>query len=184
MRITVYGSSSPRTPAAYLAAARELGRLVAERGWLMVNGAGKDGCMGALTDACMAAGGTVQGVILRRFAQEGLQHPGLSEVLVADDMRNRKRLLAEEADAFIALPGGPGTWEELWEIAVLRQIGVITAPLVAVDVDGCYAGFRQVLDRAERDGLLYGPAASLVHWARDAAQAVALVEACLRPRGG
>lgn len=180
MRITVYGSSSPRTPAAYLMAARELGRLVALRGWTLVNGAGRDGCMAALTDACLAAGGAVRGVILRRFADQGLQHPALCDVLVADDMRNRKRLLAEGADAFVALPGGPGTWEELWEIVVQRQIGAIAAPLVVVDVDGCYAGFRQVLDRAERDGLLYGPASELVHWAGDAAAAVAQVEAAIR----
>lgn len=177
MNVTVYGSSSPRTPLAYLTAARELGRLVAEQGWTLVNGAGKDGCMGALTDGCLAAGGTVRGVILRRFADEGLQHPALAEVLVAEDMRNRKRLLADQADAFIALPGGPGTWEELWEIAVQRQIGAITAPLVVLDVHGSYAGFRQMLARAETDGLLYGPASALVQWARDAAEAVALVAA-------
>jgi uncharacterized protein (TIGR00730 family) len=171
--VTVYGSSSPRTPAAYLAVAARVGRLVAGRGWTLVTGAGKEGCMGACADACLAAGGQVRGVILRRFAEQGLQHPSLAEVAVAEDMRTRKRLLAEGADAFIALPGGPGTWEELWEIAVQRQIGATSAPLVGVDVDGCYAGFRACLARAEADGLLYGPACELVAWVEDADAAVA-----------
>jgi uncharacterized protein (TIGR00730 family) len=128
--------------------------------------------MGALTDGCLAAGGTVRGVILRLFADQGLQHPHLLEVAVAEDMRSRKRLLAEPADVFIALPGGPGTWEELWEIAVQRQIGELKAPLIVVDVDGCYAGFRAMLVRAEADGLLYGPASELITWVGDADEAV------------
>jgi uncharacterized protein (TIGR00730 family) len=177
MRMTVYASSSPRTPDSYLRAAHELGRLVAARGWLLVNGAGKDGCMGALNDGCLAAGGQVQGVILRRFAEQGLTHPGLDGVLIAEDMRTRKRLLAEDADAFIALPGGPGTWEELWEIAVQRQICATRAPLVAIDINGFYTGFRAMLARAEEDGLLYGPAAELIGFAASPAEAVALVAA-------
>lgn len=180
--LTVYGSSSPRTPAPYLAAAAAVGRLAAARGWEVVTGAGRDGCMGALTDACLAAGGRVRGVILRCFAEQGLQHPALAEVAVAEDMRTRKRLLAEGAHAYLALPGGPGTWEELWEMAVQRQIAATAAPLVGVDVDGCYAGFRACLARAEADGLLYGPAADLVHWVEDAEAAVAAIERGLTRR--
>jgi uncharacterized protein (TIGR00730 family) len=155
--LTVYGSSSPRTPAAFLAAAAEVGRLAAQRGWTVINGAGSQGCMGACTDACLAAGGTVRGVILRKFADDGLAHPSLADLAVAEDMRTRKRLLAESADAFLGLPGGPGTWEEVWEIAVQRQIGALRAPLVLVDIDGCWQPVRAQLERAARDGLLYGP---------------------------
>lgn len=182
MIVTVYGSSSARTPAAYLRVAGEVGTLCARRGWTVVNGAGRHGCMGALNDAVLAAGGTVRGVILRQFADEGLQHAGLTDVAVADDMRRRKHLLADGADAFIALPGGPGTWEELWEIAVQRQIGNCRAPLIGIDVDGCYAGFRQILERAERDGLLYGPADELVTWVTTAAEAVARIAQSVTPK--
>jgi uncharacterized protein (TIGR00730 family) len=135
--------------------------------------------MGACADACLAAGGRVRGVILRQFAEQGLQHPALAEVAVAEDMRTRKRLLAEGARAFVALPGGPGTWEELWEIAVQRQIGATRAPLAVIDVDGCYAGFRACLARAEADGLLYGPADELVAWVADADAAIAVVASAL-----
>jgi uncharacterized protein (TIGR00730 family) len=175
MRVTVYGSSSGRTSAAYLRAAERLGARCAQRGWTVVNGAGRDGCMGALTDGVLAAGGRVHGVILRQFAEAGLQHPGLVDCQVADDMRTRKRLLAEGADAFIALPGGPGTWEELWEIAVQRQIGAITAPLIVVDVAGCYAPLRAQLERAASDGLLYGPPGDLLTFAGNADEAVSIL---------
>ena len=169
--VTLYGSSSPRTPAAYLAAAEEMGIACAARGWVLRTGAGRHGCMGAATDACIAAGGTVVGVILRKFLDEGLSHAGLAALAVADHMRERKRLLAEGADAFVCMPGGPGTWEEFWEMAVQRQIGAVSAPLVAVDVAGHYAPFRTMLERAHADGLLYGPPEELATWVADAAEA-------------
>jgi len=177
--LTVFGSSSPRTPATYLAAARELGRLAVAAGWRLRTGAGKDGCMGALTDAALAAGGSVEGVILRLFLDQGLAHPRLVSLEVAEDMRTRKRLLGEGADAVIALPGGPGTWEELWELAVQRQIGVMRIPFVAIDVDGHYAPFRAMLARAASDGLLYGPPEDLLTFAGDPATALRQVtDAC------
>ena len=162
--ITLYGSSSPRTPPAYVQAAAAVGAVCARRGWRLRTGAGRHGCMGAAADACIAAGGTVEGVILRKFLDEGLSHPDLARLAVADDMRSRKRLLAEGAAAYICLPGGPGTWEEFWEMVVQRQIGVVTAPLLALDVAGHYAPFRSMLQRAHDDGLLYGPPQELVEW--------------------
>lgn len=173
--VTVYGSSSPRTPLKYLVEARALGAGLARRGWTLITGAGKDGCMGAVADAALEAGGRVEGVILRQFVTEGLQHPAISEVLVADDMRSRKRLLAERADAFVALPGGPGTWEEVWEIAVQRQIKVTTAPLVCLDVDGFWEPFRAMLERAATDGLLYGPPEDILTVVADVDEALELI---------
>lgn len=170
--LTVFGSSSPRTPPAYLAAAAELGRLAVAAGWRLRTGAGKDGCMGACADAAIAAGGAVDGVILRLFLDQGLAHGGLASLAVADDMRTRKRLLIDGADAAIALPGGPGTWEELWEVAVQRQIGAVRLPFIAIDVDGHYAPFRNMLARAAQDGLLYGPPEELVVFADTPADAL------------
>lgn len=175
MILTVYGSSSPRTPTRYLDAAAELGRQAAAAGWTLRTGAGKDGCMGALADAALAAGGIVEGVILRLFHDQGLAHPELASLAIAEDMRTRKRLLLEGADAAIALPGGPGTWEELWELAVQRQIGATRIPFVAIDVDGCYAPFRTQLARAESDGLLYGPPHELLSFAETPDEALRLL---------
>jgi uncharacterized protein (TIGR00730 family) len=175
--LTVFGSSSPRTPTAYLDAAAELGRLAVHAGWRLRTGAGKDGCMGACADAAIAAGGSVDGVILRLFLDQGLAHAGLASLAVADDMRTRKRLLIEDSHAAIALPGGPGTWEELWELAVQRQIGAVRLPFVAIDVAGHYAPFRSMLARAEQDGLLYGPAEELVVFAESPADALRAIAA-------
>ena len=180
--ITLYGSSSPRTPAVYAQAAAAVGSVCARRGWRLRTGAGRHGCMGAAADACIAAGGTVEGVILRKFLDEGLSHAGMASLEVADDMRSRKRLLAEGADAFICLPGGPGTWEEFWEMVVQRQIGVVSAPLLALDVAGHYAPFRTMLERAHDDGLLYGPPHELVEWHDLVPAAEARLHELLTPR--
>jgi len=159
--LTVFASSSPRTPERYLELAREFGRQAAAEGLHLVNGAGHSGCMGALNDACLGAGGRVRGVILRHFLDEGLAHEGLHELAVTETMRERKRLLGAGSDAFLVLPGGPGTWEEFWEVAVERQIGSHRRPLLVLDPDDYYAGFIAQVERAAADGFLYGPAHEL-----------------------
>ena len=113
--------------------------------------------MGAVTDACLAAGGRAKGVILRKFLEQGLQHPELEEMLVVDAMRERKRLLGEQVDGYLVLPGGPGTWEEFWEVAVERQIETHARPVVVLNVDGFYDGFLEQARRAAEEGFLYGP---------------------------
>ncbi len=172
LRICVYASSSERTPAAYLAQSAQLGAALAAYPVTLINGAGRTGCMGALNDACIAAGGRVEGVILQQFVDDDLHHYHLHEMLVVDTMRERKRLLAQDIQGFIALPGGPGTWEELWEIAVERQIGTHQSPLILINYDGYYDGFQQQLARAEQDQMLYGPAADLVTFVSDADEAI------------
>ena len=136
--------------------------MLAEHGFIQRNGAGNDGCMGALTNAALQAGGQVEGVILRQFVDQGLQHPDLRNVIVTETMRERKRMLGADVDGFIILPGGPGTWEECWEVVVERQIGQHDKPIVILNVAGCYDGLAMQLQRAEQDGLLYGPASDLV----------------------
>jgi len=179
--ITVFCSSSPRTPQVYLAAAAEIGRLLAEAGCQVVTGAGHSGCMGAVTDACIAAGGRAKGVILREFLEQGLEHPELEEMVVAEAMRERKRLLGERVDGYLVLPGGPGTWEEFWEVAVERQIGTHARPVVLLNTDGFYDGFLTQVARAEREGFLYGPVDGLFAVARDPVEAVEAVEAVVGP---
>ena len=106
-KICVFASSSPRTPERYLREAAALGRLMAQRGWTCVNGAGRTGCMGALNDAVLAAGGRVEGVILRKFHDQALGHDRLHDLAIADTMRERKRLLGRPAAPERSLPDGP-----------------------------------------------------------------------------
>lgn len=154
--VTVFCSSSPRTPRLYLDDASRVGRLLAEAGCVVVTGAGGTGSMQAVSDACIAAGGTARGVILRKFLEDGLQHPELTEMVVTETMRERKRLLGEEVDAYLALPGGPGTWEELWEVAVERQIATHARPLVLANTNGYYEALLAQAERASREGFLQG----------------------------
>ncbi|MDA1047428.1 MAG: TIGR00730 family Rossman fold protein [Verrucomicrobia bacterium] len=135
-------------------------------------GAGRTGCMGALNDACLKAGGRIEGVILQKFVDDNLHHSHLHEMIVVDTMRERKRLLAKDINGFIALPGGPGTWEELWEIAVERQIGSHQVPLIIINYQGYYDGIRQQLLRAEKDLMLYGPASDLMTFVDDSTSAI------------
>lgn len=154
--VTVFCSSSPRTPEVYLEDAATVGRLLAEAGCEVVTGAGRTGCMQAVIDACLAAGGKARGVILRKFLDDGADHPELVEMAVTETMRERKRLLGEEVDAYLALPGGPGTWEEFWEVAVERQIETHARPLVLVNTNGYYDAFLAHAQRALEEGFLYG----------------------------
>ena len=160
--ITVFGSSSPRTPQRYIALGHALGAAIAQEGWIVRSGAGADGCMGAATDGALSAGGVVEGVNLRTFVDQGLVHRQISNLRIAENMRERKRWLGEGVSAYVALPGGPGTWEELWEVAVERQINVHRCPLILCDSEDYWAGFATMLQRAADDQLLYGPASDLL----------------------
>ena len=189
LNVCVYGSSSSRTPERYLAAARDLGGLLARRGDLCINGAGANGVMGALNSAIRAAGGRVRGVCHERFVDGAIDalFTGAAgmELVVArgTDLSARKRALACDADCIVALPGGPGTWDELWEAAALRQIGFESAaPVCVVNVDGYYDGFGTMLARAHADGILHKPPSEFLFFARDAAEALAWCEARVRER--
>jgi uncharacterized protein (TIGR00730 family) len=154
--VTVFCSSSPRTPRVYLDDAAAVGKLLAEAGCEVVTGAGGTGCMQAVIDACLGAGGRARGVILRRFLEDGVEHPELTEMVVTETMRERKRLLGEEVDAYLVLPGGPGTWEEFWEVAVERQLETHARPVVVANTAGYYEAFVAQAKRALTEGFLYG----------------------------
>ena len=158
LSVCVYGSSSRHTPEAYKAAARTLGAALAKRGHLCINGAGAQGVMGALNASCKAAGGRVRGVCHKMFVDGPITalFDGLELIQTeGDGLTERKQALAEGADCFIALPGGPGTWDELWEVACARQLGVgRSGPICLVNTDGYYDGFVTQLERAHADRLL------------------------------
>lgn len=136
--ICVYCGSSPGRLPAYREAALALGTLIARRGIRLVYGGGHVGLMGAVADAAIAAGGTVIGVIPRALQERELAHHGLAELLVVRDMHERKHRMASLADAFIALPGGYGTLEELSEMLTWNQLGLHTKPIGILNVAGYF----------------------------------------------
>lgn len=143
--VTVYAASSTRAPAELLELARALGWGLAERGWTVVYGGARIGLMGALADAALAAGGRVEGVILDTFAR--VAHAQLHALETVGDMRSRKAGLAHRGDAYVVLPGGFGTLEELSEILVERQLALHEKPLVVVNHQGFWDPLLAQLDR-------------------------------------
>jgi uncharacterized protein (TIGR00730 family) len=136
--VAVYcGSRFGDTPA-FTEAARTLGRLIAEAGGTLVYGGGGVGLMGAVADAAIAAGGAVLGVIPQALMDREVGHAGLTELHVVQTMHERKHIMASRADAFIALPGGIGTLEELYEMWSWQQLGYHDKPVALLNVDGYY----------------------------------------------
>lgn len=148
MQITIYSASSGQVPAVYLDAARELGHLMAARGHVLVNGAGRTGLMGAVADACLEKGGEAVGVIPQFMIEQGWQHRGMSRLEITPDMHRRKERMAELSDACIAMPGGVGTLEELLEIITWKQLGLYLKPIVILNINGFYNPLLELLEKA------------------------------------
>jgi uncharacterized protein (TIGR00730 family) len=153
-RICVFCGSSSGTRETYLQAAREVGRLLCERDIELVYGGGKVGLMGAVADACLAAGGRVTGVIPQLLVDKEVAHRGLTELRVVQTMHERKALMADLADAFLALPGGYGTWDELCEVLTWSQIGIQRKASALLNVNGYYDPLLAMADRAVAEGFL------------------------------
>ena len=153
-RICVFCGSAPGHDPVYAAAARDLGRSLAERGLELVYGGGRVGLMGQLADAALAAGGRVHGVIPQRLRDLEVAHEGLSELFVVDTMHARKAMMAKLSDAFFARPGGCGTLEELFEIVTWAQIGYHHKPVGILDVAGYYRPLLQFIDHAQAAGFV------------------------------
>jgi uncharacterized protein (TIGR00730 family) len=146
MRVCVFCGSSPGARPAYADAAVRLGRALAANGVGLVYGGAQVGLMGIVADSALAAGGSVVGVIPRALEELELAHRGLTELHVVGSMHERKALMAELADGFIALPGGIGTLEELFEVMTWAQLGMHRKPCGLLDVDGYFAGLLAFLD--------------------------------------
>jgi uncharacterized protein (TIGR00730 family) len=138
----------------YAAAAADMGRLLAQRGIRLVYGAGNVGLMGIAADAALAAGGQVIGVIPQLLVDRELAHQGLTELRIVSTMHERKALMAELADGFIALPGGLGTLEELCEALTWSQLGIHLKPCGALNVRGYFDHLSALLDHATREGFV------------------------------
>jgi uncharacterized protein (TIGR00730 family) len=138
----------------YAAATRDLARVAVARGWGLVYGGGRVGLMGILADAALALGGEVIGVIPRGLATKELAHRGVTRLEVVASMHERKARMAELASAFIALPGGVGTLEEMFEVYTWAQLGLHDKPCGVLDVDGYWDDLGGLLDRAVEEGFL------------------------------
>jgi len=147
-RLCVFCGSAVGGRPAYADAARALGAELVRRGIGLVYGGGSIGLMGVVADAVLAEGGAVTGVIPRALATKELLHTGLTETHVVASMHERKALMAELADGFVALPGGLGTFEELLEILTWSQLGIHEKPVGVLDVDGYWSGLVGLLDHA------------------------------------
>lgn len=154
LSICVYCGSRAGERAAYAEAARRLGGAIAAHGGRLVYGGGNVGLMGIVADAVLANGAPVCGVIPRSLMEREVGHRGLTELHVVETMHQRKQMMAERADAFVALPGGIGTFEELFEVWTWRQLGYHDQPIGLLNVEGYYDGLLAFLDRSVAEGFL------------------------------
>ncbi len=152
-RICVFCGSSSGTEPAFTEAAADLGRALAERSIELVYGGGATGMMGTVADAVLGHGGHVIGIIPGGLSTE-VGHPGISQLVEVDDMHARKALMYDKSDAFIALPGGFGTLDELAEVLTWSQLGLHAKPVGLLDVAGYYTDLLTFFDRAVAAGLL------------------------------
>jgi len=153
-RLCVYLGSSPGFDPLYRAAAADLGRTMAARGIDLVYGGGSVGLMGVIADAVLAAGGAVTGVIPRALAEREVEHRGLTELVLTTSMHERKAVMADRADAFVAIPGGIGTFEELFEAWTWAQLGDHAKPVALLNVAGFFDPLLAFLDNVVAAGFL------------------------------
>lgn len=155
--ICVFSGSRPGLGDRYLRSAEDLGRAVARRGLTLVYGGSHTGLMGAMADAALAGGARVVGVIPQGLVDRERAHRGLSELIVTPGMHARKARMAQLADGFLALPGGFGTLEELFEMITWNQLGLHRKPVGLLDCDGFWDGLRAFLAHARAQDFIHDP---------------------------
>ncbi len=153
-RVTVYASSSERIDQAYFGPAEELGRQIADRGYELVFGGGRYGLMGAVSRGARNAGGQIRGVILQQFVDKNVHCEETHAMESVTDMRTRKRGLDEAGDAYVALPGGLGTLEEVLEILSFKQLGFHHKPVVLLNTRGYWDPLIAMLERGFEQGFV------------------------------
>ena len=152
--LCVYCGSRPGAEPVYAEAAQMVGRWSAGNKGQLVYGGGHNGLMGMMADACLQAGGRVVGVIPKALVEKEWAHTGCSELHVVENMHERKRLMAERADAFLALPGGIGTFEEFFEVWTWRQLGYHDKPVGLLNLNGYYDSLLAFLATAVQQGFM------------------------------
>lgn len=153
--VCVFCGSADGVDSQYIAAARHMGEAMAARGLQLIFGGGSTGMMGAVADAMLEAGGEVVGVLPLHFNKPSMAHQRLTRLELVDGMHPRKARMAELADAFVALPGGFGTLEELFEALTWAQIGLHTKPVGLLNVNGYFDHLLKFLDHANKEGFTF-----------------------------
>ena len=180
-RICVFCGAHVGARPAYVRAARELGTLLVERGWGVVTGGGRVGLMGAVADAALAAGGEVVGVIPRALLELELGHCGLTELVVVENMHERKARMHELSQGFVTLPGGMGSLEEVFEALAWLQLGFHDKPVGIVNVGGFYDALFAQLDHATAEGFLHAPQRDMILTAPTPGETLDLLEGWTPP---
>jgi len=161
--VCVYCGSRNGVRPAYRDLALRLGTAIGRRGWQLVYGGGRAGLMGAVADATLAAGGTVVGVIPESLMNLEVGHAGLTELHVVQTMHQRKQLMAERSHAFIAMPGGIGTFEELFEVWTWRHLAYHDRPIGLLDAEGYWAPMLQFLRHSVAEGFMGDDQMAMLH---------------------
>jgi uncharacterized protein (TIGR00730 family) len=165
--VTVYCGSAAGFDQRFAEAAKELGHALAGREVCVVYGGAHVGLMGMVADSARASGGKVIGVIPERLVEREVAHQSLSELIVVETMHDRKLRMADLGDAFVALPGGLGTLEELFEVATWQQLGMHKKPVIMVNVAGYFDHLIAFLNQAEDNGLLQPYNRAIIHQVAD-----------------
>lgn len=179
--VCVFCGASPGGDPAYRAAAEAMGREIAGRGLRLVYGGARVGLMGAVADAALGAGGEVIGVLPHALADKEIGHDGLTRFEVVASMHERKARMAELSDGFIALPGGAGTLEEIFEIWTWGQLGFHAKPAAFLNVRGYYNGLRAFVDHAVGEAFLKAPHRDMLIFREDCAAALDALAAYVPP---
>ena len=177
--VCVYCASGTRIDPSYVELAEQVGVELARRGHSLVSGGGQLSMMGAVARGARSGGARTVGVIATGLLAKEVGDQDADELLVVADMRSRKGLMDARSDAFLALPGGLGTLEELFEVWVSRSLGMHVKPVVALDVDGLYAPLRAQVDLLAERGFVRRPALAALSWATTVTEAFDLVDAGL-----
>jgi len=160
--VAVYCGANAGAAPQYAEAARAMGRALVARGLGLVFGGGHVGLMGTIADEVLRLGGQVSGVIPQQLVDRELAHPGLTQLFVVKDMHERKALMAQLADGFVALPGGMGTLEELFEMLTWSQLGIHAKPVGVLNVDGFYDQLVGFVQHAHQEGFIKPQHANLM----------------------
>jgi uncharacterized protein (TIGR00730 family) len=181
--ICVYCGCSDILSQVYLEVAYQMGVTAARRGLDIIYGAGSTGLMGALADGALHAGGCVTGIIPRLFNTPQLAHTGLTHLEVVDDLHQRKTRMAELAEAFVALPGGFGTLEELFEILTWAQIGLHSKPIGILNPLHYFDPLLEMIEHARREGFIYAEHQALFTYAENPEELLDTLEKHQPPSG-
>ena len=173
--VCVYSASSTQIDPVYFQAADTLGRLLAQKGINLINGAGCLGLMSRISDAVLAAGGTVTGIIPHFMVEQNWHHKGLTRLIETETMHERKQMMADLSDGIIALPGGCGTMEELLEIITWKQLGLYLKPIVILNINGFYDPLLDMLEKAIRQNFMRRQHGTIWQVARTPEEAVSLL---------